>query len=86
VFDWSVCQINIFLVVFLVKNYQLETSMKSMLTSLIQEFRALVRDEEGLTIVEYAVAGAVVAGVFAAAFSSLGEKITASFTTLTGKL
>ena len=60
--------------------------MKSSIYSLIRDFRALVRDEEGLTIVEYAVAGAVVAGVFAAAFSTLGDKITTSFTTLTGKL
>jgi pilus assembly protein Flp/PilA len=52
--------------------------MKSIINSLIQEFRALVRDERGLTIVEYAVAGAVVAGVVATAFSDLGTGISTS--------
>ena len=52
--------------------------MKSVINSLFQDFRALVRDEKGLTIVEYAVAGAVVAGVIATAFSSLGSGVASS--------
>jgi pilus assembly protein Flp/PilA len=60
--------------------------MKSIITSFIQEVRTLVRDEEGLTIVEYAVAGAVVAGVIATAFGTLGSNISNSLTALAAKL
>ena len=60
--------------------------MKSIITSFIQEVRTLVRDEEGLTIVEYAVAGAVVAGVIATAFGALGTSVSDSLQALAGKL
>lgn len=52
--------------------------MKSVINFLFQEFRALVRDEKGLTIVEYAVAGAVIAGTVAVAFGDLGTGISTS--------
>ncbi len=35
-----------------------------------------VKDEEGLTTVEYAVAGALVAGAVIAAFTGLGTAVT----------
>jgi pilus assembly protein Flp/PilA len=35
-----------------------------------------LRDEEGLTTVEYAVAGALVAASVVAAFTTLGENVT----------
>ena len=42
-----------------------------------------VRDEDGLTTVEYAVAGALVAAAVAAAFMLLGGAVTANITNLT---
>jgi pilus assembly protein Flp/PilA len=41
-----------------------------------------VRNEEGLTMVEYAIAGALVAAVAVAVFTSLGTAIVAGITTL----
>ena len=43
-----------------------------------EKISAFLKDEEGLTMVEYAVAGALVAAGAAAAFTSLGTSITAS--------
>jgi len=60
--------------------------MKSCITSYVDYLRALVRDERGLTIVEYAVAGAVVAGVIATAFGTLGTNIAGSLDALALKL
>ena len=42
-----------------------------------------VRDEDGLTTVEYAVAGALVAAAVAAAFASLGGAVTSNIENLT---
>ena len=42
-----------------------------------------IKDEEGLTMVEYAIAGALVAGGAAAAFTLLGTTISDSMGTLT---
>jgi pilus assembly protein Flp/PilA len=56
--------------------YCLELFMKTFITMLNQELRALVRDEKGLSVTEYAVAGGLVAAVAAAAFSTLGTTIT----------
>ena len=41
-------------------------------------------DEEGLTMVEYAIAGALVAGATVAAFTLLGTNIIAQITALAG--
>ena len=41
-----------------------------------------VRDEDGLTTVEYAVAGALVAAAVAAAFMALGGAVTANINNL----
>jgi len=43
-----------------------------------------LRDEEGLTTVEYAVAGALVAAAVAVAFTGLGGAVTAQILNLTG--
>ena len=45
-----------------------------------------LRDEEGLTTVEYAVAGALVAAAVVAAFQLLGLQVTAVINTLTGAI
>ena len=42
-----------------------------------------VRDEDGLTTVEYAVAGALVAAAVALAFGNLGDAVTANIQNLT---
>ena len=41
-----------------------------------------MRDEEGLTTVEYAVAGSLVAAAVVLAFTSLGGAVTTSINTL----
>ena len=42
-----------------------------------------LRDEEGLTTVEYAVAGSLVAAAVVLAFTSLGEAVGTSVNTMT---
>ena len=56
--------------------------MKSIIAFLIQEFRALARDEKGLTMVEYAIAGGVIAAAAVTAFSTLGGDGATKFGTL----
>lgn len=41
-----------------------------------QAIKNFWQDEEGLTIVEYAVAGALIAAALVGAFTTLGENIT----------
>ena len=43
-----------------------------------KELLAFLRDEEGLTMVEYAVAGSLVAAGAVAAFTGLGKQIALS--------
>jgi pilus assembly protein Flp/PilA len=45
---------------------------------------AFLKNEEGLTMVEYAIAGGLVAAALAAAFTNLGGAILAQITALTG--
>ncbi len=45
---------------------------------------AFLRDEEGLTMVEYAVAGSLITAAAAAAFTALGTAVTAKITAITG--
>jgi pilus assembly protein Flp/PilA len=45
---------------------------------------AFLRDEEGLTMVEYAVAGSLITAAAAAAFTALGAAVTAKITAITG--
>lgn len=44
--------------------------------------KKFIRDEDGLTTVEYAVAGALVAAAVAAAFTALGSAVTANIENL----
>ena len=44
---------------------------------------AFVRDEEGLTMVEYAVAGSLITAAAAAAFTALGTAVTTKIALLT---
>ena len=45
---------------------------------------AFLHDEQGLTMVEYAVAGSLVAAACVTAFTSLGTAIAAKITALAG--
>ena len=45
---------------------------------------AFLKDEEGLTMVEYAIAGALVAGATVTAFTLLGTNIIAKINALAG--
>ena len=45
-----------------------------------------LRDEEGLTTVEYAVAGSLVAAAVVLAFTNLGGAVKGSIVTLTGNV
>ena len=45
-----------------------------------------LRDEEGLTTVEYAVAGALVAAAVVTAFTDLGKAVTGSVNTITTEI
>lgn len=51
---------------------------------LIKETKNFLADEEGLTMVEYAIAGALVAGTTVAAFTGLGGNIVTQINTLAG--
>jgi len=47
-----------------------------------QYLKAFLRDEQGLTMVEYAIAGALVAAAAAATFTNLGASVIARITDL----
>jgi len=48
----------------------------------MQEFRSMIRDEKGLSVTEYAVAGGLVAAVAAAAFTTLGSNISSKINSI----
>ncbi len=50
--------------------------------NLVEAVKTFVRDEEGLTVVEYAVAGGVLAGAIAVAFAGFGPAIQAKITAI----
>ena len=58
------------------------------MSSIINKLSAFLRDEEGLTTVEYAIAGGLVGAGVILAFSNLGKEvarvITDIYTALTG--
>ena len=56
--------------------------MKSLKKFLIDFYQ----DEEGLTTVEYAVAGALVAATVVGAFSELGDEVEATIDGITGAI
>ena len=47
-------------------------------------FAAFLKDEEGLTMVEYAIAGALVAAGAVTAFTTLGKNVVTQITALAG--
>ena len=47
-----------------------------------QYLKAFLRDEQGLTMVEYAIAGALIAAAAATTFTDLGASIIARITDL----
>ena len=49
--------------------------MKVFLSALVDQFRRLIREEDGLSTVEYAVAGGVIAAAVATAFTNLGTAV-----------
>jgi pilus assembly protein Flp/PilA len=49
--------------------------MKRHIENFAIEMNALLRDEQGLSVTEYAVAGGLVAAVAATAFTTLGNNI-----------
>ena len=51
-----------------------------------QQVLKFLRDERGLTTVEYAVAGALITVAVVAAFRALGLKVAGVITTITGAL
>ncbi len=50
----------------------------------VEAVSAFIRDEEGLTVVEYAVAGGVLAGAIVIAFSGFGTAIQTKISTIIG--
>ena len=53
---------------------------------MLQSIKTLLRDEEGLTMVEYAVAGALISAAAVAAFTDLGAAVIAKITAITGAI
>ncbi|MEY4684962.1 MAG: hypothetical protein RLZ25_1421 [Pseudomonadota bacterium] len=56
--------------------------MKSVVAFFKSELGRLSREEKGLSMVEYAVAGAVIAAAASTAFATLGTNITTKITAL----
>ena len=54
--------------------------------NLLQIASTFIRDEEGLTMVEYALAGALIAASVAAGFSALGTKVDGTADLITSKM
>lgn len=54
--------------------------------SLKRKMMAFLRDEEGLTTVEYAIAGGLVGLAVVLAFTNLGKKVGQVIDSITGKL
>ena len=51
---------------------------------MIQKIKAFLREEEGLTIVEYAVAAGLITAAVALAFTNLGAAVNAVIVLITG--
>jgi pilus assembly protein Flp/PilA len=51
-----------------------------------KQFLAFVRDEEGLTMVEYAVAGALISAVAVTAFTNLGAAVILKINAITAAI
>ncbi|NCF50807.1 Flp family type IVb pilin [Gammaproteobacteria bacterium] len=55
-------------------------------TTMIKQVMKFLRDEEGLTTVEYAVAGGLVAATLVVAFGELGDGVRGVITGLTSAI
>lgn len=53
---------------------------------MIEKIKAFMREEDGLTIVEYAVAAGLITALVAGAFTALGVSVENVITTVTGYL
>lgn len=51
---------------------------------MLEKIKNFLRNEEGLTIVEYAVAAGLITAAVAAAFTALGGSVNNVITTITG--
>ena len=54
------------------------------MNSLMTAIRAFMRDESGLEMVEYAIAGALITATAVAAFTLLGENVATEINDLAG--
>ena len=50
--------------------------------TIVKKFEQFLKDEEGLTTVEYAVAGTLIALAVVAAFTQLGDAVNDSITSI----
>ncbi len=50
----------------------------------VKAVKTFIRDEEGLTVVEYAVAGGVLAGAIVVAFSGFGTAVQTKISAIVG--
>ena len=53
---------------------------------MIKKLRKFMQDEEGLTVVEYAVAGALITVAVVGAFTGLGAAVTTQIVAITAAL
>jgi len=53
---------------------------------MLQSLKTFLRDEEGLTMVEYAVAGALISAAAVTAFTDLGAAVIAKIATITAAI
>jgi len=53
---------------------------------MLQTLQAFLRDEEGLTMVEYAVAGALISAAAVTAFTDLGAAVIAKIAVITAAI
>ena len=54
--------------------------------TIVNEFAKFLKDEEGLTTVEYAVAGTLIALAVVIAFASLGNAVNNSISSITSAI
>jgi pilus assembly protein Flp/PilA len=52
----------------------------------MKQIKKFLMEEEGLTTVEYAIAGALVGAAVIVAFTALGQQVTTEITQITGEL
>jgi len=52
----------------------------------MQFIKNFIKEEDGVTAIEYALIAALIAGVIVVAFTSLGDSIKSLFTALAGKM